>query len=447
MDFFNSLYSLKETYNQDFIRLNYMDIADKLTWKITAQILVVLILIVFNAKEFVNKVISCAVPMYFSPNQEEYANEICFITNKYYVNENHEIFLHKSNETLISNSLLKNNFNGTITINDRTKVQNVSYYLWIPYILLLQGFLFLVPEKLWYLTLNFHTKIDIKDLLRASLVFENKNKKNNAVFDCSIQYILLKDPSYKYIIQNISKEMFSLKYSKKLFFTYIVIKLFNITLTIANIYTINFLLEITSFDFMTNMTHNLISNFFSKGFEINSHRNSSYNHYIDSTYFPIKSLCLFRIRELGSINNLYAVMCALPLNMFIKYLFFFLFSWYIIIIIIQVYCTIRFIKSYSHSSRYLFSKKYLLKIFNSKRKLKYTNFSNKDLLFNQFNKLTRNEKKKKKLNYIINNFNEFLTIDFIFLLNIIESNININNYFIENILFYYFEIFLKFYLK
>ena len=435
MDFLNNLFLLKEAYNQDFMRLNFMDIADKLTWKTTTHLLVILNLILFYAKEFLNKPISCAVPMYFSSNQEEYTNEICFITNKYSVNDNQEIFFYKDkNETSMLESFL--NFNENLSKNSQSRV-NGSFYLWLPYILILQGFSFLFPEKLWYFFLNVHTKIDIRDLLKAS------SRIKNTIFSYSS---IKKDPYFKYFIQNLSYEILGLKCSKKLFYTYLFVKFFNITLVIGNIYMIHVLLEINSFNFIINISYNFMS-IISKRL-VNS-VNISNEHHIYANYFPLKTLCFFQVRELGSINHSYAVMCALPLNILIQYLFLFLFMWYVIIIIIQICFIIRFFNHYSISSRNMFTKKCLIKIF--KRESKYNKISDENLFFDYVLKLVKKQN-QIKLNSTINAFNEFITIDFIFLLNIIETNItknsnNIDNYFIENILFYYFEIFSKFYFK
>jgi hypothetical protein len=59
-----------------------IDLADKLNWQITSNIIILFIVIVSNSQNFINKLISCTVPINFSDNQEEYVNELCFIVDK-----------------------------------------------------------------------------------------------------------------------------------------------------------------------------------------------------------------------------------------------------------------------------------------------------------------------------------------------------------------------------
>lgn len=51
---------------------------------------------------------------------------------------------------------------------------------------------------------------------------------------------------------------------------------------------------------------------------------------MNSPYFPLKSVCVFRIRELTSTNS-YAVVCTLPINLFIQFAFFVLSLWYLLL--------------------------------------------------------------------------------------------------------------------
>jgi hypothetical protein len=61
-----------------------IDFSDKLNWQITVNILIIFMFIVSNCEIFINKLISCTVPINFSDNQEDYVNEVCFLVDKYY---------------------------------------------------------------------------------------------------------------------------------------------------------------------------------------------------------------------------------------------------------------------------------------------------------------------------------------------------------------------------
>ncbi len=76
-----------------------IDFSDRLNWEITVNLLVIATLIVTNIKHFINKLISCTVPMHFSNNQEEYVNEVCFISDKYYVLDTERILIYKNDSS------------------------------------------------------------------------------------------------------------------------------------------------------------------------------------------------------------------------------------------------------------------------------------------------------------------------------------------------------------
>ncbi len=76
-----------------------IDFSDRLNWEITVNLLVIATLIVTNIKHFINKLISCTVPMHFSTNQEEYVNEVCYISDKYFVLDTERILIYKNDSS------------------------------------------------------------------------------------------------------------------------------------------------------------------------------------------------------------------------------------------------------------------------------------------------------------------------------------------------------------
>ena len=67
----------KANINSNYTKKIQIDLADKLNWEVTVNLLIVATLIVTNLKHFINKLISCTVPIHFSDNQEVYVNEVC----------------------------------------------------------------------------------------------------------------------------------------------------------------------------------------------------------------------------------------------------------------------------------------------------------------------------------------------------------------------------------
>lgn len=98
MGFLSSLSLPKTDIGSFYANKIQVDLADKLNWEVTVNLLVVLTLIVTNLKHFINKLISCTVPIHFSNNQEEYVNEVCFVSDKFFVLDTDRIFIY-NNET------------------------------------------------------------------------------------------------------------------------------------------------------------------------------------------------------------------------------------------------------------------------------------------------------------------------------------------------------------
>lgn len=91
------------------------DVADRLNYRYTVAILVAFAIIVSH-RQFSETVIKCWVPAFFTPNYEAYANQVCWISNTYYVNQTQNV--PKS--------------------EDNRKSSEIKYYQWIPVSLLYQ---------------------------------------------------------------------------------------------------------------------------------------------------------------------------------------------------------------------------------------------------------------------------------------------------------------------
>lgn len=98
MGLLSSLSLPKTDIDSYYAKKVQVDLADKLNWEVTVNLLVVFTLIVTNLKHFINKLISCTVPIHFSNNQEEYVNEVCFVSDKFFVLDTDRIFIY-NNET------------------------------------------------------------------------------------------------------------------------------------------------------------------------------------------------------------------------------------------------------------------------------------------------------------------------------------------------------------
>jgi hypothetical protein len=66
------------------VERNDDDFADRINYKYTVAVLVIFAIIVTN-RQFGTKQIHCWIPAYFTRNYEEYINDICWVSNTYYI--------------------------------------------------------------------------------------------------------------------------------------------------------------------------------------------------------------------------------------------------------------------------------------------------------------------------------------------------------------------------
>ncbi|RMZ92837.1 briggsae CBR-INX, partial [Brachionus plicatilis] len=355
---------------------SYLDMADKLNWQITVNILLVFTFLVSNLKSFVHKIISCTVPIYFSDNQEEYANLACYISNKFFVDDTERVIISQNftpepigfdNKILISND------------GKETPVV-VSYYIWVPYILVVQALLFLFTKHIWIYLFRTLTYLDIKELCRSAEMC--KNVKSIVVVDSvdkvlSLSEELIENPHLNYLITELGKLIYPIEPNsgsllhkirdRRLCIAYVVVKILNFFNMLIQVILIRIFLQTDLY----NLTLKPIWKFLVDIFLLfGSPQLDSRNELIDpkasylpsSIYFPLKSMCIFRIRELTKTNS-YAVMCSLPINLFIQYMFVFFSIWYLALLVINFYYLFKWVRMFGNDSEYDYVKKNLLKGF------------------------------------------------------------------------------------
>ncbi len=141
----------------------------RLNYRYTVAILVVFAVIVSH-RQFSESVIKCWVPAFFTSNYEQYANQVCWISNTYYVNTS--VGMPREDET--------------------KKDSEIKYYQWIPFILLVQALLLYIPRIMWRL-LTARAGLDMRDLVEAAHSYKTVEKFEN------------KRNIMEYIVQNIDQ--------------------------------------------------------------------------------------------------------------------------------------------------------------------------------------------------------------------------------------------------
>ena len=122
------------------------DFADRFSHTFTTLLLVVFTLVI-SARQYIGKPIACWVPTEFTRAQEEYAENVCWVTNTY--------FLPTDQQRVPTDTGAREN-------------AKIGYYQWVPFILLIQAFMFNLPCLVWRL-FNWQSGIQVSQTL--SLIF------------------------------------------------------------------------------------------------------------------------------------------------------------------------------------------------------------------------------------------------------------------------------------
>ncbi|CAF3331295.1 unnamed protein product [Rotaria socialis] len=288
-------------------------VGDRLSYRYTCAILIAFTVIVSN-REFTSKRIQCWVPAFFTGNYEDYTNNVCWVRNTYYIDDNSEI-------------------------PDSTNIRHESsirYYQWIPFILLFQAFMFFIPYVLWRVLCQ-RSGIDIRDIVEAATNYkkasDEKQRERLMKFIISVIDQYVDDPRR----QSNNRETIWWKKIFLVFFPssgrYMGDYLRNLFLFIKMIYVTNIIAQIVILSLLLGQP------FWSLGITVIRLLYEGKGWDFTSRYFPKVTLCDFQIREANAlpIAHTYTVMCVLPINLFNQQIFTFLWFWFVFVIILTIY--------------------------------------------------------------------------------------------------------------
>lgn len=133
------------------------DTADRLNRQYSSILLIVLATVV-SARQYLGEAIHCWCPEQCATNHETYANVWCWIDDTYYVP-----FLDKMPQS------------------EEGKDRKITYYQWVPIILMLQAIMFSFPRMLWKLMsgrsgINVSTIIEAAETSQTSTTSETREK-------------------------------------------------------------------------------------------------------------------------------------------------------------------------------------------------------------------------------------------------------------------------------
>lgn len=283
--------SLTGTSDDDWI--------DKVNHIWTVLLLVLCSVVITSGQYIIGQPIQCWTPAEFEDPLISYTNSMCWISDTYYVPIEDEI---------------------PDDISERQDSE-MTYYQWVPIILMFQAFLFKVPNIAWKL-MNAHSgiRIDKICLLADTILLSSPDdrKQNISQMATYIHNWIYSQQNYKHnICANLRHKMsniccFCIGKRDGTFLTgyYIFIKFLYCVNVIGQFFLLN---EFMAMDY---------NNF---GFEIIQYY-LKHGEWQQSPRFPRITLCDFLIRQLNN-NQRYTIQCVMSLNILNEKIFAFQWFW------------------------------------------------------------------------------------------------------------------------
>ncbi|VDD94954.1 unnamed protein product [Enterobius vermicularis] len=235
------------------------DAIDRCNYLITNTILIFCALTV-AAKQYVGEPLQCWVPAEFKAGWEKYIENYCFVENTYFV---------RMDDDLPAQTNLRNE-------------KEIHYYQWVPFILIFQALLFMIPRLVWK-TFNKYTGMNIFALIETVSTTSKQGQKR--VLNKSIWRVYVTD-------------------------LYIFCKMLNL---------INICIQFAFLNCFLGPQYKFW------GFGILSDLLNGRQWY-ESGHFPRVTFCDISVREIGNVNQK-TVQCVLMINMFNEKIFLGIWFW------------------------------------------------------------------------------------------------------------------------
>ncbi|XP_069108617.1 innexin unc-9-like isoform X2 [Argopecten irradians] len=294
LGFVPSLNKLRGSTSDDWI--------DRISHMYTV-IMLVIFAIVVSSGQFFGDPIHCWCPAEFTDAFEEYTKYVCWISNTYYIP-----------------------MKDSIPDEDEIRQEKeLTYYQWIPLILLLQAFLFKIPNIAWRM-LNTQAGINIDKIVRlAEETQEGSPEDRMETIENLAKYMDKWLGTYQEYKRNIivrvraqmTKVMCCLMNRRAgTFLTglYMIIKIVYVVNVISQFFILNAFMATDYNMYGFQYIESLINN----------------EPVRENPRFPRVTLCDFRIRQLQNVQP-WTVQCVLPINLFNEKIFIFLWFWFVLV--------------------------------------------------------------------------------------------------------------------
>ncbi|CAF3769155.1 unnamed protein product [Rotaria socialis] len=282
------------------------DFYDRLSRRYSVILLITFTMLI-STKQYVGEPIACFCPAHFTGTHVEYTNNICWISNSYFI----------SFDRLLPK------------YPDPKTEEFIYFYQYVPFILIIQAIFFYIPALVWS-SLNIRSGYDLGMLVTQARIIDTYTSDFR---QASVQYLARYiDRILEYHRQKRSEyldQLNSLKVSNFLLFLirhdhiamcnnhlmwcFLIIKILYLLNALGQLYLLNL--------FLGNDYHMY-------GFAVirNLFRGNNENWTV-TPRFPRVTWCNFAVRNLADNIHTYTVQCSLPINLFNEKIFLIIWFW------------------------------------------------------------------------------------------------------------------------
>ena len=278
------------------------DSIDRLNHKYSVIVFCILAIVV-TTNQYVGEIIKCWAPAQFPDSWVEYTNNMCWISNTYYIPISEHNILSAPRKEIV-------------------------YYQWVPLVLFLQAFMFYLPSVHWSV-LNRSIGMDINKVVQTLRQLDHINPDS-------------RDKVTKFIIKHIDRSLnytreirkgacarfkqrmaqcgcfCGKRYGNFLITIYLVTKILYLGDAVIQLYMLNHFLGTDYIFYGVDVIRDL----------------SETGYYKESRRFPKSTLCDFWIRSIGRTQP-HTIQCTLPVNLFNEKIFIFVWFWLVTLVLVN----------------------------------------------------------------------------------------------------------------
>ncbi|CAH8506413.1 unnamed protein product [Schistosoma rodhaini] len=269
-----------------------VDFIDQLNYQFTSGI-IVLFIVMIGFRQYVGKPLHCWVPQEFTSSWEDYAENICWVQNTYFL--------------LPNEAIPEDDF-------EMLRVRHISYYQWVAIILAGQAMMAWVPHVLWRVWSK-RVPVLLKNAREAAVPDKEVRHKAISCLVAALEEISEASKRYRRTRGIFQRCLGGPPPTTRITLLFLIVRIFFIANNIGQIYVMKHFIGTNDTLFGLHVFQELL---IGSEWEV-------------SGLFPRVTYCDVKVRKLGQLKPAsYTLQCVLPVNYFIEKVYIFLWFWYIL---------------------------------------------------------------------------------------------------------------------